>query len=108
MLPLGQAQWWHPFPFLGLSFDDDDDGIPAAPTPASSGRNVHFKSPKNLATISGFGRDRVVRVPVDGQRNFVGVLRESGSAGMVALEVDGRVLSFDVGNLEKARLVPAI
>lgn len=48
-----------------------------------------------------------LRVPVNGQRNFVGVLRET-SAGKVQLEVDGRVLSLDIGNLEKARLVPAI
>lgn len=48
-----------------------------------------------------------LRVPVNGQRNFVGVLRET-SAGKVQFEVDGRVLSLDIGNLEKARLVPAI
>lgn len=48
-----------------------------------------------------------LRIPVDGQRNFVGVLRET-SAGKVQLEVDGKVLSLDLGNLEKARLVPAI
>ena len=48
-----------------------------------------------------------LRIPVNGQRNFVGVLRET-SAGKVQLEVDGRVLSLDIGNLEKARLVPAI
>jgi ribosome maturation factor RimP len=46
-----------------------------------------------------------VRVPVDGQRNFVGVLRESG-AGKVEIEADGRRLSFDLTNLDKARLVP--
>ena len=48
-----------------------------------------------------------VRVPVSGQRNFVGILRESG-AGRVQLEIEGKLISFDLGNLEKARLVPAI
>jgi ribosome maturation factor RimP len=46
-------------------------------------------------------------VPVDGQRNFVGVLRET-SAGKVQLEIDGKLLSFELGNLERARLVPGI
>jgi ribosome maturation factor RimP len=48
-----------------------------------------------------------LRVPVDGQRNFVGVLRETG-AGKVQLEIDGKLLSFELGNLERARLVPGI
>jgi ribosome maturation factor RimP len=45
------------------------------------------------------------RVPVEGQRNFVGVLRESG-AGKVEIEADGRRVSLDLANLDKARLVP--
>ena len=48
-----------------------------------------------------------LRVPVEGQRNFVGVLRETG-AGKVNLEVDGRVLSLDLGNVDKARLMPTL
>jgi ribosome maturation factor RimP len=48
-----------------------------------------------------------LRVPVDGQRNFVGVLRET-CAGRVQLEIDGKLLSLDLDNLEKARLVPVI
>jgi ribosome maturation factor RimP len=46
-----------------------------------------------------------MRMPIDGQRNFVGVVREAG-AGRVQLEVDGRVLSLELGNVETARLVP--
>lgn len=48
-----------------------------------------------------------VRVPVDGQRNFVGVVREAG-AGRVQIEVDGRTLSLELSNVETARLVPNI
>lgn len=48
-----------------------------------------------------------VRIPVDGQRNFVGVLRTAG-AGKLQLEVDGRLLALELGNLEKARLVPDV
>ena len=46
-----------------------------------------------------------MRVPVGGQRNFVGVVREA-SAGRLQLEVDGRVLSLELGDVETARLVP--
>lgn len=46
-----------------------------------------------------------VRVPVDGQRNFVGVMREAG-AGRLQIEVDGRMVSLEIGNVETARLVP--
>lgn len=48
-----------------------------------------------------------LRVPVDGQRNFVGVLGET-RAGTVQLDIDGKLLSVELDNLEKARLVPAI
>jgi ribosome maturation factor RimP len=48
-----------------------------------------------------------VRVPVDGQRNFVGVLGETRD-GKVQIEVDGRQVSLDLGNLDKARLVPLV
>ncbi|MBI1964927.1 MAG: ribosome maturation factor RimP [Betaproteobacteria bacterium] len=49
-----------------------------------------------------------VRVPMDGQRNFTGVVREAG-AGRVRIEVDdGRTLSLELGNVETARLVPDI
>jgi ribosome maturation factor RimP len=48
-----------------------------------------------------------VRVPVDGQRNFVGVLGETRD-GKVQIEVDGRKVSLDLGNLDKARLVPLV
>jgi ribosome maturation factor RimP len=48
-----------------------------------------------------------VRLPVSGQRNFVGVLRGI-NGGFLQLEVDGRMLSLDLANLEKARLIPNI
>ena len=46
-----------------------------------------------------------VRLAVSGQRNFVGVLRGI-SGGLLQLEVDGRTLSLEMANLEKARLIP--
>jgi ribosome maturation factor RimP len=48
-----------------------------------------------------------VRVPVDGRRNLVGVLR--GVTGeMVELELNGEVVSIDLRNVDRARLIPKI
>ena len=48
-----------------------------------------------------------LRVPKDGQRNFLGVLRDA-QQGMLQLEVDGVLLSLDLANVDKARLIPNI
>ena len=48
-----------------------------------------------------------VRVAMDGQRNFIGTLRTVHD-GKLELEVDGKLLVFELSNLEKARLVPNI
>ena len=49
-----------------------------------------------------------LRVAVNGQRNFAGRLKSAGG-GQVEMEIDdGRVLSFDLDNVDKARLIPAI
>jgi len=57
-----------------------------------------------------FARQRArvkVRVPIEGQRNFVGVLRQAG-AGRVELEVEGRTVTIDLANLDRARLEPEL
>lgn len=48
-----------------------------------------------------------LRVPQNGQRNFIGVLRDA-QQGLLQLEVDGVSLSLDLANVEKARLIPNI
>ena len=48
-----------------------------------------------------------LRVALDGQRNFTGILRAVNN-GKLELEVDGKLLAFELSNLEKARLVPSI
>lgn len=48
-----------------------------------------------------------LRVALQGQRNFVGVLRGVND-GVVKLEVEGRTLDLELNNLEKARLVPKL
>ena len=74
---------------------------------SSPGLDRLLKKERDFVRFAGQKARIKLRIPVDGQRNFVGVLRET-SAGKVQIEVDGSVLSLDIGNLEKARLVPAI
>ncbi len=72
---------------------------------SSPGLDRLLKGERDFARFAG-QRARVrMRVPVDGQRNFMGVVREAG-AGRLQLEVDGRMLSLEIGNVETARLVP--
>jgi ribosome maturation factor RimP len=74
---------------------------------SSPGLDRPLKRERDFVRFAGQKARITLRVPLDGQRNFVGVLREA-AAGKVSLEVDGRTLSLDLGNLEKARLVPGI
>ena len=46
-----------------------------------------------------------MRVPRDGRRRFIGVVR-AASDEAVDLEVDGAVVSFAFSDMDKARLVP--
>ena len=48
-----------------------------------------------------------LRIPIEGQRNFIGILREVNH-GAIKLEVEGKLLDFELSNLMKARLVPKL
>ncbi|MBX3616022.1 MAG: ribosome maturation factor RimP [Nitrosomonas sp.] len=48
-----------------------------------------------------------LRVPIQGQKNFTGILQEVNN-GIIKLEVDGKVLDLELNNLGKARLVPKL
>lgn len=74
---------------------------------SSPGLDRLLKKEQDFARFAGHKARIKVRIPIDGQRNFVGVLREV-SGGAVQLDVEGRLLSLDLNNLEKARLVPAL
>lgn len=74
---------------------------------SSPGLDRPLRTERDFARFAGQKARLKLRVPMEGQRNFVGVLRE-GAAGKVGLEVDGRILSIDLGNLDKARLMPAL
>jgi ribosome maturation factor RimP len=74
---------------------------------SSPGLDRVLKKHSDFERFAGEKAQIKVRMPVSGQRNFVGVLRGI-SDGFLQLEVDGRVLSLELANLEKARLVPNI
>lgn len=74
---------------------------------SSPGLDRLLKKERDFARFVGRKARLKMRVPMDGQRNFTGVLREAG-AGKVQLEVDGRVLSLELNDIETARLVPNI
>jgi len=74
---------------------------------SSPGLDRVLKKPSDFERFCGEKAQIKVRVPVSGQRNFAGVLR-GVDGGFLQLEVEGRVLSLDMSNLEKARLIPNI
>ena len=73
---------------------------------SSPGLDRPLRKAEDFVRFSGQKAKLKLRVPQEGQRNFVGVIREC-EAGKVGIEVDGRVLSVDLGNVDKARLMPA-
>lgn len=74
---------------------------------SSPGLDRLLRKERDFVRFTGHKARIKLRVPVNGQRNFVGVLRDT-SAGKVQIEVDGEMLSLDIGNMDRARLVPAI
>jgi len=74
---------------------------------SSPGLDRLLRSERDFVRFVGRKARVKMRVPVDGQRNFVGVVREA-SADRLQLDVDGRTLSLELGNVETARLVPNI
>jgi len=76
---------------------------------SSPGLDRPLKKERDFERFVGQKAKVKLRVPVDGQRNFVGVLRGfNAGAGKVEMEVENKVLSFDLANLDRARLVLAI
>lgn len=74
---------------------------------SSPGLNRVLRKERDFTRFAGEKARVKLRVPLEGQRNFIGVLRAVNN-GKLELEVDGKSLVFDLANLEKARLVPNI
>lgn len=74
---------------------------------SSPGLDRVLKKPADFRRFSGAVAEVRLRVPLNGRRRFVGVVRAASDAA-VDLEVDGAVLSLAYVNMDKARLVPKL
>jgi ribosome maturation factor RimP len=74
---------------------------------SSPGLDRPLKQERDFVRFAGQKARVKLRVPLEGQRNFVGLLRQT-RAGKVELEVEGRMVLFELANLDKARLIPEI
>jgi len=72
---------------------------------SSPGLDRPLKHERDFVRFAG-QRARVrVRTRVNGQRNFVGTVRGAGG-GQLELEVEGKMMSFEIEDIDTARLVP--
>lgn len=74
---------------------------------SSPGLDRPLKKSSDFIRFAGESVKLRLRVALQGQRNFVGVLRGVND-GVVKLEVEGKTLDLELNNLEKARLVPKL
>lgn len=74
---------------------------------SSPGLDRPLTSARDFERFSGHEVKLRTDIPVDGQRNFKGLL-QGVRDGQVVLDVDGREVALPLGRIEKARLVPEI
>jgi ribosome maturation factor RimP len=74
---------------------------------SSPGLDRPLRKASDFIRFTGESAKLKLRVALQGQRNFVGILREVND-GILKLEVDGKMLDLELNNLEKARLVPKL
>jgi ribosome maturation factor RimP len=72
---------------------------------SSPGLDRPLRQPEDFHRFAGERVQVRMRVPVGGRKNFTGVLRGTRD-GQLELEVDGALLSLNLAQLDKARLVP--
>lgn len=73
---------------------------------SSPGLDRPLKKEADFQRFCGEKAQIKLRAPLNGRKNFVGVLRGAES-GVLSLEVDGALLAIELANLDKARLVPS-
>lgn len=72
---------------------------------SSPGMDRPLRRAKDFKRFEGEKAKIRVSVPINGQRNFVGILRQT-DARTLCIEVDGALVSIAIDSIEKARLVP--
>lgn len=86
---------------LAVELDFDYDRLEVS----SPGLDRPLRKEADFCRFAGEKAQIKLRVPLNGRKNFVGVLR-GVEGGMLNLEVEGTLLAVDLSNLDKARLVP--
>ena len=74
---------------------------------SSPGLDRPLRKEADFVRFAGSQAKLTLRVPLQGRRNFTGVMR-AVKQGKLELEVEGGVVSLDLANIDKARLVPEI
>lgn len=72
---------------------------------SSPGLDRPLKKAQDFERFAGEEARVKMRVPINGQRNFIGILR-CVKGGTLEMDVDGVLVTLDLANLEKARLIP--
>ena len=84
------------------------EGIPYDRLEVSSpGLDRKLKKAADFARFAGCEARVRLRHPVNGRRNFVGIVR-AVEGERVEFEFDGERLAFDIAELDRARLVPKL
>lgn len=86
---------------LAVELDFDYDRLEVS----SPGLDRPLRKEADFRRFEGENAQIKLRVPLNGRKNFVGVLR-GVEGGVLNLEVDGTLMAIDLSNLDKARLVP--
>lgn len=86
---------------LAVEHDIDYDRLEVS----SPGLDRVLKKEADFIRFAGNKVQIKLRVPLNGQKRFVGTLRGI-EQGAVHIELEGSVLSLDLSNIEKARLSP--
>jgi ribosome maturation factor RimP len=74
---------------------------------SSPGLDRPLKKAADFVRFAGQEARLTLRVPIDGRRNFTGVMRAVAD-GRLELEIDGGMVRLDLANIDKARLVPKL
>ena len=72
---------------------------------SSPGLDRKLRKPADFVRFSGQEAEVQLRVPINGRRRFVGVVRQV-IGEQIEIEVDGAPILLALANLDKARLVP--
>lgn len=74
---------------------------------SSPGLDRPLRRPDDFRRFEGQRAQLRMRVPLQGRKNFVGTLK-GVSDEQLKFEVDGVLMSLDLAQIEKARLVPPV